>query len=154
MKEKFKAIPKPMKTQIFARFGISFLSLIIAVLMLAIAKDFILSLPCLLLFGYMAVNGGIILYNGFTEKFVAVSGECVKIERTQLRKRVRVLYIQTEKGQMKVPIRKRIGRLNEGDIITVYMPTKTRIYEQDNCLVIFGYYAIDINRQNNRISAQ
>ena len=154
MKEKFKAIPKPMKTQIFARFGISFLSLIIAVLMLAIAKDFILSLPCLLLFGYMAVNGGIILYNGFTEKFVAVSGECVKIERTQLRKRVRVLYIQTEKGQMKVPIRKSIGRLNEGDIITVYMPTKTRIYEQDNCLVIFGYYAIDINRQNNRISAQ
>lgn len=154
MKEKFKAIPKPMKTQIFARFGISFLSLIIAVLMLAIAKDFILSLPCLLLFGYMAVNGGIILYNGFTEKFVAVSGECVEIERTQLRKRVRVLYIQTEKGQMKVPIRKRIGRLNEGDIITVYMPTKTRIYEQDNCLVIFGYYAIDINRQNNRISAQ
>lgn len=154
MKEKFKAIPKPMKTQIFARFGISFLSLIIAVLMLAIAKDFILSLPCLLLFGYMAVNGGIILYNGFTEKFVAVSGECVKIERTQLRKRVRVLYIQTEKGQMKVPIRKRIGRLNEGDIITVYMPTKTRIYEQDNSLVIFGYYAIDINRQNNRISAQ
>lgn len=154
MKEKFKAIPKPMKTQIFARFGISFLSLIIAVLMLAIAKDFILSLPCLLLFGYMAVNGGIILYNGFTEKFVAVSGECVKIERTQLRKRVRVLYIQTEKGQMKVPIRKRIGRLNEGDMITVYMPTKTRIYEQDNCLVIFGYYAIDINRQNNSISAQ
>lgn len=153
MKEKFKAIPKPMKTQIFMRFGIGFLSLIIAVLMLAIAKDFILSLPCLLLFGYMAVNGGIILYNGFTEKFVAVSGECVKIERTQLRKRVRVIYIQTEKGQMKVPIRKRIGRLNEGDKITVYMPTKTRIYEQDNCLVIFGYYAIDINRQNNRISA-
>lgn len=153
MKEKFISIPKPMKKQIFVRFGIGFLSLIVAILMLAIAKDFILSLPCLLLFGYMSVNGGIILYNGFTEKFVAVSGECVKIERTQIRKRVRVVYIQTEKGQMKVPIRKRIGRLNEGDMISVYMPTKTRIYEQDNCLVIFGYYAIDINRQNNHISA-
>ena len=126
--------------------------LIVAVLMLAIAKDFILSLPCLLLFGYMALYGAIILYNGLTEKFVAVSGECVKIERTQLRKRVKVIYIQTEKGQMKVPIRKRIGRLNEGDLITIYMPSKTRIYEQDNFLVIFGYYAIDINRQNNRIS--
>ncbi len=151
MKEKFKSIPKPMKAQILVRFGIGFLSLILAVLMLIIAKDFILSLPCLLLFGYMAVNGGIILHNGFSEKFVAVSGECIKIERTQLRKRIRVLYIQTEKGQMKVPIRKRIGRLTEGDKITVYMPTKTRIYEQDNCLVIFGYYAIDVNRQNNRI---
>ncbi len=151
MKKKFKSIPKPMKTQIYVRFGIGFISLIVAVLMLAIAKDFILSLPCLLLFGYMALYGAIILYNGLTEKFVAVSGECVKIERTQLRKRVKVIYIQTEKGQMKVPIRKRIGRLNEGDLITIYMPSKTRIYEQDNFLVIFGYYAIDINRQNNRI---
>ncbi len=152
MRKKFKSIPKPIKTQIFVRFGICFFSLIIAIVMLAIAKDVILSLPCLLLFGYMAVSGGIILYNGLTEKFVAVSGECVKIERTQLRKRVKVIYIQTDKGQMKVPIRKRIGSLKEGDMITVYMPIKTRIYEQDNCLVIFGYYAIDINRQNNRIS--
>lgn len=151
MKEKFKAIPKPMKTQIFVRFGIGLLSLIAAVLMLAIAKDFILSLPCLLLFGYMAVDGGIILYNGLAEKYVAVSGECVKIERTQLRKRVKVIYIQTEKGTMRVPIRKKFARITEGDTITVYMPTKTRIYEQDNYLVIFGYYAIDINRQNNRI---
>lgn len=52
MKKKFKSIPKPMKTQIYVRFGIGFISLIVAVLMLAIAKDFILSLPCLLLFGY------------------------------------------------------------------------------------------------------
>lgn len=35
MKKKFKSIPKPMKTQIYVRFGIGFISLIVAVLMLA-----------------------------------------------------------------------------------------------------------------------
>lgn len=154
MKEKFKSIPKPMKTQIFVRLGISVLSLIAGIVMLAITNDFVLCLPCLLLFGYMTVNGGIVLYSGIAEKFIAVSGECVKVERTQFRKTVRAIYIQTEKGQMKVPIRKRIWGLNEGDMITVYMPIKTRIYEQGNCLVIFGYYAIDINRQNNRNSTR
>lgn len=154
MKDKFKFIPKSMKTQIMVRFVICFLSLVVAVLMLVIAKDFVLSLPCWLLFGYMAVNGGTMLYNSLTENFVAVTGACIKIEKTHLWKRVKVIYIQTEKGIMRVPIRKRIGRISEGDVITVYMPSKTRVYDHDDSLVIFGYYTIDITRQNNRNSAQ
>lgn len=148
MKEKFKSIPKPINKQILVRLGIGFLSLVVAILMLVIAKDFILSLPCWLLFVYMAVSGGIMLYNCLKGDFVAVKGTCVNIELTKFWKRVKVIYIQTEKGQMRVPIRKRIRRLSEGDDVTVYMPSKTRIYEQDNSLVIFGYYAIDITRQN------
>ena len=154
MKEKIKSIPKPIKTQILIRFGIGFLSLVVAILMLVLAKDFVLSLPCWLLFVYMAVNGGIMLFNSLKGDFVAVTGTCTMIERSRFWKRVKVIYIQTEQGQMRVPIRRRIRRIDEGDNVTVYMPSKTRIYEQEDGLAIFGYYAIDITRQNILNSAQ
>lgn len=149
MKEKFKSIPKPIKKQILIRFSLGFLALAIAVTMLVVAKDFILSLPCWLLLAYVAVSGGIMLYNSIKGKFVAVTGPCIRIERTRLWKRVKGIYIQTEQGRMKIPVRKRMSRLSEGDDVTVYLPTKTRVYDQDGGLVIFGYYAIDTNRQNN-----
>lgn len=154
MIEKFKSIFRPIKKQILARFGLGFLSLFLAILILIIAKDFILSLPCWLLFAYMAITAGIMLFNSIKGDIVAVTGYCVKIEQTKLCKQVKAVFIQTEKGQLKVPIRKKIHRLNEGDTVTVFMPSITRIYVQDNYLVILGYYAIDISRQNNQSSAQ
>lgn len=144
MKEKFKQIPRPLKQQVLVRLIIGTFALIITVVMLAVARDFLLSLPCLLLFGYMAFDGGRILYHCMTDKYVAVSGECISIDRSSIRKRVKTLYMQTEKGKMKVPVHSRIRNLTEGDTVTVYMPNKTRIYESDNCLVILGYYALDI----------
>lgn len=150
MKEKFKQIPRPLKQQVLIRLIIGTVALIIAVVMLAIAKDFILSLPCLLLFGYMVFDGGRILYHCLTDKYVAVSGECISFDRSPIRRRIKTIYMQTEKGKMRVPVRTRIRNLTEGDTVTVYMPTKTRIYESENCLVILGYYALDIKRQNNR----
>lgn len=150
MKEKIKSIPKPLKKQVAVRLSIGALSLVIAILMLAIAHDFVLSLPCWLLFGYMAFDGGRILYYCVTCNYVTVVGMCIGIDKAPIRRRVKTIYIQTEKGVMKVPVRSRIRKLTEGDTVTVYMPSKTRIYEHENNLVIFGYYAIDIIRQNNR----
>lgn len=152
MKGKLEQIPRALKAQIFSRFLIGFISLIAAVAMLAIARDFILGLPCLLLFGYMAYDGGKLLYFAYTGKYVTVTGECIGIERTSLRKRVKSIYIHTEKGNMKVPVRKRLRKLAEGDVVSVYMSPKNRIYESNDGLAVFGYYAIDVIRQSNRFS--
>lgn len=147
MKEKFNSIPKPLKKHILLHFGFGVLSLLAAIVVLIIAKDFILSLPGWILLVYMAISGGTMLYNTLKGNFVVVTGPCISVDRTRFLKRVKAIHIQTERGPMRVPIHKQINKLNEGDAITIYMPSKTRIYEQDEGLVAFGYYAIDINRQ-------
>ena len=45
---------------------------------------------------------------------------------------------------MKVPIRKRIKKLNEGVTVTVYVSVKSRVYDNGDGMAIFGYYAIDV----------
>ncbi len=152
MKDKLKQIPKALKTQIILRFMLGFTALVTAVIMLAIAKDFILGLPLLLLFAYMAIDGGRLLYSGYMGKYVVVAGECVGIERTSIRKRVKYIIMRTEKGDMRVPVRKRMRKLTEGDTVSVYMSPKNRIYDGDRYLTVFGYYAIDIIRQSNRVA--
>lgn len=144
MKEKFKNIPQALKTQIFIRLGLAVLAVILAILMSVIAKDFLLGLPCWVLFVYMGINGGILLYNGITENYVSINGTCIGVERSRIFRRVKTITIQTEKGKLKVPIRKRIKKLNEGVNVTVYVSVKSRVYDNGDGMAIFGYYAIDV----------
>lgn len=144
MKEKFKNIPQALKTQIFIRLGLAVLAVILAILMSVIAKDFLLGLPCWVLFVYMGINGGILLYNGITENYVSINGTCISVERSRIFRRVKTVTIQTEKGKLKVPIRKRIKKLNEGVTVTVYVSVKSRVYDNGDGMAIFGYYAIDV----------
>lgn len=144
MREKFRSIPKPLMKQISGRFVIGGISLIVGVVMFAVSKDFIFGLPCLVLFVYLALDGGRILYCALTGKYVTVRGDCLTIEYTSIRKRVKSLIIQTEKGKMKIPVRKRIKHISVGDCVTVYMSEKARIFEQDDGLIVFGYYAIEV----------
>lgn len=149
MKTKFNAIPKPMKIQILTRCVISILSFALALVMLIIANDFLLGLPCIVLFGYMLISGGAMLYHGITKNFVAVKGSCIQTEKSHIFKRLKAIRVQTDKGQIKISVRKKFGRVKEGDEIIIYLPSTTRVYEQDACLVIFEYFAIDIIRTNN-----
>lgn len=144
MKEKFYNMPKALKVQIFIRLGLAVLALILAILMSVIAKDFLLGLPCWVLFVYMSINGGILLYNGITENYVSIIGTCIGVERSRIFKRVKSAMIQTEKGKLKVPIRNRIRKLNEGVAVTVYVPVKSLVYENGDGMSIFSYYAIDV----------
>ncbi len=144
MKEKFKNIPQALKTQIFIRLGLAALALILAILMSVIAKDFLLGLPCWVQFVYMGINGGILLYNGITENYVSIIGTCISVERSRIFRRIKTVTIQTEKGKLKVPIRKRIKKLNEGVNVTVYVSVKSRVYDNGDGMAIFGYYAIDV----------
>lgn len=143
MKNKFNNIPKSLKIQIIVRLGIGVLSLLIAISMSVIAKDFILSLPCLFLFAFMGINGGNLLFNGITRNYVTVSGTCIDLYYSRIFKRIKTIVIKTEKGIFKLLIRKRVRQLSKGTTVTVYIPIKSRIYVNDQEMTILNYYAID-----------
>ena len=145
MKGKLRSVPKPMMTQVWMRFLIGGLSFILAVLILVIAKDFVLSLPCWMLALFMVLSGCILLYNGAIGSYVVVNGPCVEVERSRLLKRIKAVIIQTDKGKLKIPIRKKSKRIYEGVDITIYMSAKSRIYTKDNLMIVFEYYAISLS---------
>ena len=144
MKKKFQNLPKQLNRVIQIRFGAGVVAMVVAAFILILAQDFILALPCLLLFVFFICDGGRILYRGITNGYIAVGGQCVKTELSRIRKRVKLIYLQTEKGVLKVPIRRKLKVFTEEDIITVYMSKSARIYEQDGCLVLLNYYAIEV----------
>ena len=63
MKERFEFIPKPLKNLICGRFLIGGISLIVGIVMFAVSEDYVLCLPCLVLFAYPAIDGGRIMYS-------------------------------------------------------------------------------------------
>ena len=72
-----------------------------------------------------------------------LQGECVQIETTGLRKRIRFIYLALEQGIVKVSVRHRIRKLVEGDIVTIYVAEQTPVYEKEGVYIISSYYALE-----------
>ena len=144
MMKKFKELPIPLKKQTIYRLAFGVLSLLAFALIVIFTRDFILSLPCLLLSVYLLINGGAMLFNCIAGQYVTVQGTCTEIERTALRKRVKAFYISSEKGAWKIPSRHRAKGIAAGADITVYMPSKTRVFEQNDVFIASGYYTYEV----------
>lgn len=145
MSKKFKLFPAPLRTQLAIRFllGIAFFAGFLCILIFI--RDLILSFPCLVVSVFLLVNCYVIYYRAARNKYIAVSGVCADIECTHIRKQVKYIYLQAGEMTVRFPVRKRIKRLVVGDVITLYLPESARIYEKGEDLVVFDYYAFEIN---------
>lgn len=149
MKEKFKKLPVALKRQIIHRTLAGVAALLVFILILVFAGDFMLSLPCLLLSVYFIISGTMMFFNCIAGKYVVVRGVCTEIERTALRKRIKAFCVSTEDGNWKIVPQRKIKGLAVGSDITVYLPSKTRVYDEKGAMLVFGIYAYEINSHNS-----
>ena len=147
MKNEFRHLPQALQQQVVLRLaiGAGFLLLFFAVQLCL--GDIYLSLPCALFGSVMIVNGGLLFYNSIKGNFIRVQGVCRQIETVGMKKRIRNIYIDTELYTLKMPVRRRIRNLDNGDTVIIYLSEKTPVYEQDNGYMVCSYYALEIGKE-------
>lgn len=83
MKHKFKQLAAVLQRLILTRFILGGFFILLFVILIFTTKDFVLSLPCIILGIYLAINAGTVLYNCLADKVITVTGECVEIEHSR-----------------------------------------------------------------------
>ena len=86
------------------------------------------------------------MYDCLTNNVIVIQGECLEVERTRFMKRTHNVVLAVGMGTVKVPVRHQVKRVQVGDIVTVFLSSRTSVYENGNQQVICGYYAIEIEK--------
>ena len=130
MKERFKQLPEPLQQQVIRRFAVTIVFVLLFFITLFGFWDVCLFLPCLLFAGFFIVNALRLFYTCIRGDYISVSGTCVQVETTAIRKRVKSLMLEYEEEVprlLTVSIHERIKRLNVGDTVTIYLSEKTPV---------------------------
>lgn len=148
MKERFKQLPEPLQQQVIRRFAVATVFVLLFFITLFGFWDFYLFLPCLFFAGFFIVNALRLLYTCIRGDYISVSGTCVQVETTAIRKRIKSLTLEYEEEPrlLTVSIRERMKRLSVGDTVTIYLSEKTPVYSRDGAYLIYGYYAVEIRK--------
>lgn len=148
MKEKFEKLPKPLQTQIAIKLiGAAVFLFLFAVILIGF-RDFIFSLPCLILSLFLAISGSWLCYNAFEGNYMCLQGVCESIETTGLRKRVKGILIRLENSSVvKVPVRQGMKMLRAGDTVIIYLSDQVPVYEHEGGYMISSYYALDMKKE-------
>ena len=96
MKERFKQLPEPLQQQVIRRFAVAIVFVLLFFITLFGFWDVYLFLPCLLFAGFFIVNALRLFYTCIRGDYISVSGTCVQVETTAIRKRIKSLTLEYE----------------------------------------------------------
>lgn len=150
MKEQLMKLPKAIQKQIMIKLVGGVLFLFLFIIILACFGDLYFCLPCLLLSGFLFVNGGRLFYNGANGNYICIGGICETIEKSGIRKRIRSISLTFEQNRIRIPIWQRMKTLSVGDTVIVYVSDKTPVYEQEEGYVICSYYALETKKESGQ----
>ena len=81
MKERFYELPVPLQKQIAIRLVGGAVFLLLFIIILLGFQDFYFSLPCLLLSGFLLINGIRLCYNSFAGNYMCIQEPARKLRR-------------------------------------------------------------------------
>lgn len=148
MRDIFSKMPATMTRQILLRSGITLLTFILFVTVTAIFNNIYLYMPCLILFAVMIVNTFALVYNCVKGNYVILEGLCSDVEITKIKRKIKAIELKAQDRVFRFPINKRIGKINLGDTVIVYLSDKTLLYEKDGIFIIYEYYALEVKERN------
>lgn len=147
MREQFAKLPQALQKQALFRGAMGVVSCLLAVAIFLYTGEFVLSLPCLCLGGYIGGAGLLQLYQWGKKDYVVVSGRCEGITRTLWKKRARFIIIMLE-GQQRIIVPCYFYKIPAvGSTVTLYLSTKEPVYEKDGRFILYHYYTMEISRQ-------
>ena len=146
MREKFKNIPIALRRIIIERMFIGIAAIIGVVLILIFLEDVALIIPFMGIAVISLVSGIFMLRNCLSGRYVVLSGVCVDIGYTVMRKKVSYVCIKAEDIRIKIFIRIRRNKVNVGDTVTIYIPHNAKVYEHNGGKTVCDYYALDITK--------
>lgn len=143
MAEVFKKIPSALKKQILIRLAGSGLGIVMLILILSYRGSWQLIIPGIAIFLAFFTSAALLFIKCAAESYVVIHGECIEIEKTGLRKRIKAVYIQQDCRRVKVMNQvQRLRNLNVGDKLAIYMSESAPVYDHDGCYVVFNVIAV------------
>lgn len=148
MREQLAKLPKAIQKQVMVKLVGGVLFLFLFIVILVCFWDMYFCFPCLLLSGFLFVNGGRLFYNGVSGNYICIEGICKNIEKSGIRKRIRSISLTLEQNRLRIPVWQRMKTLSVGDTVIVYVSDKTPVYEQEDSYIICSYYALEIKKES------
>lgn len=139
----FKNVPYALRKQVLIRSSIATIFLLVGILVGIFMKDILMVVPCIFIVAFFSVNVGKLLYDCCKNNYISIVGECVDIEQSRFLKKVKSICLATSEGNLRVHIRRKLGRLGIGDTVEVYMSARTAMYFYRGEYGLCDYYAIE-----------
>ena len=143
MKAQFLLLPGALQTQILRRAAACASSLALFALAFIVYGDLWLCLSFAAFAAVFAAMTALLLRRCLSGQYVAVSGVCLSVERTGLRRRVKSLTIVSPPHTVKCLPRGKLSGIAVGDTVTLYIAANVPVYERDGCLLVDGCMAIE-----------
>ena len=137
-------MPTVLKKQIYKRMGLGVLFFILGVITWIVSKDFMFAIPCLIGAVAFVLNGVSVLFASLLKRYIVLSGECESMEQTRFLKHTKAVYLATDYGTVKLPIRRNIRNMKIGVQVRCYISLKTSVYEYGGVQTVSDYYAIEV----------
>lgn len=142
MKEKFMQFPAVLRKQILLRLAGAGIGIAMMLIILAYGGTWQFWLPCVAVVLIAVISAGILFDRCLRNRYVVITGVCIEIERTTIRKRIKNVYLQSEDHRIRLVGVKQVRNLTVGDTVDLYVADNTPVYEMDGCKVICNYIAL------------
>lgn len=154
LKKRFAALPTPLKKQIFIRFALCIAASAAFAAIMAISGDFKFALPCLIVCGFLAVSGGMLLKEALNGRYICIHGICTGMETSAIRKRLKAIRVDVGGIPLEIRLKHKFRKPNIGDEIRLYASERAPVYEQDGIKIICSYYDIETMKGGKNDSGQ
>ena len=149
MKRAFKNIPKVVRKQIWFRMAVGAVFLLFFITTWISTGQFRIGLMLLLFATLILVNGGVMIYNCVTGRYMHIIGKCVDMERTKLLGRTKRIHVETENTVVSIPMHRDLKNLHIGDHVHIYLPVKATVMTHNDVYVINQVYAVKAERKKD-----
>ena len=146
MKARILSLPGALQTQILRRAAACASSLALFALSLIVYGDLWLCLSFVAFAAVFAAMTALLLRRCLSGQYIAVSGVCLSVERTGLRRRVKSLDVSAPPHTVKCLPRGRLSGIAVGDTVTLYVAASAPVYERGGCLNLDGCMAIEFTK--------
>jgi hypothetical protein len=144
MRNAFKQIPEPLQKQILYRLLIGIAVLIATVVFLISPMDTLSVFTCAGIMVFFFISSFLLFRRAVVEDYVVVSGECLGVTLTAVRKRVKTITMMADGGHtIQVLIKQRSKMIRTGARITLYISKNMPLYERDGFHRLHSYLAIE-----------
>lgn len=146
MKARILSLPGALQAQILRRAAACAACLALFALTIMVYGDLWLCLSFAAFAAVFAAMTALLLRRCLSGQYVAVSGVCLSIERTGLRRRVKSLTVSAPPHTVKCLPRGKLSGIAVGDTVTLYVAASAPVYERDGGLLLDGCMAIEFTK--------
>lgn len=147
IRNNFKKVPEPLQKEILKRIGYVALVIIVSLILILTTSDWILCVPCVFISLYLLISAITLYINSVKGKIICITGTCVDIERSRIKRSGKSISLDVEGKYVKLPFKRKIKGIQEGSTVSVYMNEKTKVYNNQFGFVICDYYILEVEKR-------